>query len=267
MARLLILLEFCALLVGFETMAQKGNLNRRAFKTAVIQLQSPDPDQVMDGVQTLSASGSRTAAEPLAKLLKTGPRNDITDSIIQTLGFIGHPSSIQILIEYLQHRRPDARIAAIYALENFKDHRVARALENALRDSSAEIRSTAALALSKQGDINSVPVLFQAFERGVDDAAISIGQLGNDQHSLRLATYLGKADIKILLPGFDEFLRRSDIPQKAKLEILNQLFELAGPDVRRFAVAYRASFPPGTKEEKNELFKKANQMVRQIQEE
>jgi HEAT repeat protein len=267
MAKLSILLGFCAMLVGFDTMAQKGNLNRRALKTAVAKLQSQDPDQVMDGVQTLAASGSRTAVQPLTQLLKTGPRNDITDSIIQTLGFISHPSSIPILITYLEHRRPDARIAAIYALENFKDHRVARALENALRGSSAEIRSTAALALSKQGDINSVPVLFQAFERGVDDAAISIGQLGNDQHTLRLATYLGKLDIKILLPGFDEFLRRPDIPQKAKLEILNQLFELAGPDVRRFAVAYRASFPPGTKEEKNELFKKANQMVRQIQEE
>jgi HEAT repeat protein len=220
----------------------------------------------MDGVQTLAASGSKAAVGPLTQLLKTGPRNDITDSIIQTLGIIGHPSSIPILIEYLRHRRPDARIAAIYALENSKDRRVARALENALRDSNAEIRSTAALALSKQSDIESVPILFRAFERGVEDAAISIGQLGNEQHALRLATYLGKADIKILLPGFDEFLRRSDVPNKAKLEILNQLFELAGPDVRRFAVAYRASFPPDTKEEKNELFKKANQMVRQIQE-
>jgi HEAT repeat protein len=220
----------------------------------------------MDGVQTLAASGSKSAVNPLTQLLKTGPRNDITDSIIQTLGFIGQPSSIAFLIEYLEHRRPDARIATIYALENFRDPRVARALENALRDSDAEIRSTAALALSKQGDIRSVPILFQAFERGVDDAAISIGQLGNDRHALRLATYLGKTDIKILLPGFDEFLRRPAIPKKAKLEILNQLFELAGPDVRRFAVAYRASFPPGTTEEKNALFKKANQMVRQIQE-
>ena len=103
-------------------------------------------------------------------------------------------------------------------------------------------------------------------ELGVDDAAISIGQLGKEQHALNLANYLGRSDIKVLLPGFDEFLRRSDIPEKAKLEILNRLFELAGPDVRRFAVAYRASFPPGTKEEKNELYKKASQMVRQIQE-
>jgi HEAT repeat protein len=254
------------MLVGFVTVAQSGTLNRRAFKAAVNKLQSPNPDEVMDGVQTLAASGSAAAVGPLTQLLKTGPRNDITDSIIQTLGFIGHPSSIPILIEYLHHRRSDARIASIYALENSKDQRVARALENALRDSSAEIRSTAALALSKQGDIESVPILFQAFELGVDDAAISIGQLGNNEDALRLGTYLGKADIKVLLPGFDEFMRRSDVPKKAKLEILNQLFELAGPDVRRFAVAYKASFPPGTKEEKNELFKKASQMVSQIQE-
>jgi hypothetical protein len=266
MYRLSILLWLCVIVVGFATETQSGTLGRRAFKAAVEKLQSPNPDEVMDGVQTLAAAGSQKAVGPLIQLLKTGPRNDITDSIIQTLGIIGHRSSIPILIEYLQHRRTDARIAVIYALENFKDPRVARALEKALSDSSPDIRSTAALALSKQGDIESVPLLFQAFERGVDDAAISIGQLGNDQHALRLATYLGKTDINVLLPGFDEFLRRTDVPKKAKLEILNQLFELAGPDVRRFAVAYKASFPPGTKEEKNELFKKANQMVRQIQE-
>jgi HEAT repeat protein len=167
----------------------------------------------------------------------------------------------------LGHRRPDARVTTIYALENYKDNRVTHALEEALRDSDSQVRATAALALGKRGSLGSVPILFQAFDRGVYDAAISIGQLGTPEHASRLAKYLGKADIKVLLPGFDEFVRRPKFPKAAKLQILAQLFELAGPDVKRFAVAYKASFPPGTDEDENELFKMASRMVRQIQEE
>ena len=129
------------------------------------------------------------------------------------------------------------------------------------------MRSVAALALGKRGSESSVNILFQAFDRGVHDAAIAIGQIGGPTDAERMAQYLGKVDVNLLLPGFDEFLRRKDFPKKAKLKILEQLFELAGPDVRRFAVAYKATFPPDTEEGENELYKMVSRMVRQIAEE
>ena len=243
--------------------AQKPGLS---IGDAIHKLQSPNPEEVMYAVQVLAASGSRRAAGPLADLLRTGPRNDVTNSIIQALGSIGDVKSIPILIEYLGHRRPDTRVASIWALESFDDQRVTTALENALRDSDSQVRSTAALALGKRGKAASVPILFLAFDRGVTDSAISIGQLGTPADAKRLAGYLGRSDVRILLPGFDEFLRRADFPAASKLEILNQLFELAGPEVRRFAVAYKASFPPDTKADNNKLYKMVSRMVRQIQE-
>jgi hypothetical protein len=192
-------------------------------------------------------------------------RTDITDAAIQALGAIGHKEALSTLLEYLHHRRPTARTMAIYALENQKGQEVTTAFENALRDSDSQVRSTAALALGKRGSASSVPVLFLAFDRGVDDAVIAIGQIGGPEDAKRLTTYLGKADINVLLSGFDEFLKRDKFPKEAKLAILEALFELAGPDVKRFAVAYKASFPPGTSE-KNELFELVSRMVRQIQE-
>lgn len=243
-----------------------AQIGRGDVRDAIHKLQSPNPEEVMASVMVLAASGSKDAVGPLTDLLRSGPRNDITNGIIQALGSIGHKNSVAILIEYLDHRRPDARTAAIYALEAYKDSRVQGALENKLRDSDAQVRSAAALALGKRGDHQSVPILFQAFDRGVYDAAIAIGQIGTPEDAQRLAEYLGKADVTVLLPGFDEFLRRPKFPEKAKLEILKQLFELAGPDVRRFAVAYKASFPPGTEEDENELFKQVSRMVRQIAE-
>jgi len=243
-----------------------AQIGKREIKDAIYKLQSPNPEEVLSSVQLLAASGSSQAVGPLTDLLRSGPRNDITNAIIQALGSIGAKGSIAILIEYLDHRRPDARTAAIYALEAFTDSKVQDALENKLRDSDAQVRSAAALALGKRGNKSSVPILFQAFDRGVQDAAIAIGQIGTPEDAQRMASYLGRADITILLPGFWEFLTRDKFPTKAKIEILEQLFELAGPDVRQFAVQYKMTFPPGTEEDENELFKTVSRMVRQIAE-
>jgi HEAT repeat protein len=260
-----------------QAQAKKKGKSARAAKAEVKQTQTKevadaisglshtDPEKVLSSIGVLAASGAKGAAAPLVDLLRTGPRNDITNAAIQSLGLIAHPESLPVIIEYLNHRRPDARITAIYALDAYEDEKVAAALTDALRDSDKEVRSTAALSLGKHGNVSTVPILFKALDRGVQEAAISIGQLGTAKHAEKLSAQLGKLDINILLPGFDEFLRREDFPKKGKLQILNDLFELAGPDVRRFAVAYKASFPPGTTEE-NELFKMVSRMVRRIQE-
>ncbi|MDJ0766588.1 MAG: HEAT repeat domain-containing protein [Myxococcota bacterium] len=267
MRTLSIYLVFGAVFLAICATAAPKKAKQSNIRNTLEQLNSPDPEAVMATIQALAASGSKEATEPLISLLRKGPRNDITNAIIQALGAIGDPNAIDTLLEYLSHRRPDARMLAIYALEDFEDPRIVRAFETALRDSDSQVRSTAALALGKRGRIDSVPILFKAFERGVSDAVISIGQLGTPEHARRLAGYLGEADIGVLLPGFDEFLRREDFPKADKLDILTQLFELAGPDVKRFAKAYKASFPEGTKEENDELYKMVSRMVRQIQEE
>ena len=241
-------------------------IGAREVKDAVHKLKSPNPEEVLTSVQLLAASGSRDAVGPLTDLLRTGPRNDITNSILQALGSIGQRVSVPILIEYLDHRRPDARVAALFALENFNDQKIIAAIENRLRDSDSEVRNTAALLLGKHGSTASVPILFQAFDRGVRDAVVAIGQIGSPEDATRLTQYLGKVDVAMLLPGFEQFLARPTFPEKAKLSILEQLFELAGPDVRRFAVTYKASFPPGTEEDENPLYKTVCRMIRQIAE-
>jgi hypothetical protein len=242
-------------------------IGKQEVRDAIFKLKSPNPEEVLTSVQILAASGSKDAVSPLTDLLLSGPRDDITNAIITALGSIGDRASLDVLISYLNHRRPDARVAAIMAIEDYKETKVTTALEGALRDSDAQVRSTAAMALGKRGSKSSVPILFQAFDRSVPDAAIAIGQIGSPADAQRLGGYLGKTDVKFLLPGFDEFLRRADFAEADKIKLLDRLFELAGPDVRRFAVAYKASFPQGTEEDKSPLYKKVCQMVRQIPEE
>ncbi len=262
MRRLSLIAAILFVIAANDAAAQKEASN---VKQAIQGLKSASPDEVLDSIQTLAAAGAAQAVDPLITLLHSGPRADVTNAVLQCLGMIGHAKAVDTLIEFLNHRRSDARVTAIYALESFKSEKVARALEDALRDADAQVRATASLALGKHGTAQSVGVLFKAFDKGVTDAAISIGQLGSPEDADRLSRYLGKADIKMLLPGFDEFLRRPAFPEKAKLQILDKLFELAGPEVRRFALAYKASFPPNTDANKNELYKTVSRMVRQIQ--
>jgi HEAT repeat protein len=238
----------------------------KRFSEALTNLKSENPAKVLEAVQLLGTLESEDVdtATPLMDLLKSGPRSDITDAAIFTLGAIGNEASAPLLMTYLKHRRPDARIAALFALERFKTKEVTESIEGALRDSDRQVRASAALALGKRGDVASVPILFRAFERGVTDAAISIGQLGSPDDAKRLISYLGKEDIKVLLAGFEEFLHRDDFPENAKLTVLNRLFDLAGPEVWRFAVAYKESFPPDTQEEEDKVYKLVCRMVRQI---
>ena len=247
-----------------EEAAKSAAETATQFNDALKKLDSGVPDEVLEAAQYLGTSDRKEAAHPLMKLLEKGPRSDITDAAIFALGNIGEADSAPLLMTYLNHRRPDARIAALFALEKYRGKEVTAAIEGALRASDRQVRASASLALGKRGDVTSVPILFRAFERGVSDAAISIGQLGSPDDAKRMLSYLGKEDIKVLLAGFEEFLNRDDFSESAKLNILNRLFDLAGPDVWRFAVSYKASFPPDTNEEENKVYKLVCRMVRQI---
>lgn len=231
---------------------------------AIEDLTSADPDVVIEAIQILGVLAHAGAVSPLLELLEKGPRSDITDAILFALSTVRHDDAIPRLLKYLNHRRPDARIAAVMALTHYKGDNVTLDLEGMLADSDRQVRAAAAIALGKRGDKHAVPILFLAFERGVSEAAIAIGQLGTEEDSKRMVHYLGKEDIKVMLSGFDEFLRRDDFSEEAKLNILNRLFDLAGPEVWRFAVTYKATFPPETDENENRLYKLVCRMVRQI---
>ena len=134
MRRLSIFLLACLFLFVFDVQAGKKKTKpskRQEVGDAIHKLKSPNPEEVMYAVQILAASGAKAAIGPLTDLLRSGPRNDVTNGIIQALGSISNKGSIELLMEYLSHRRPDARVAAIYALENYDDKRVTKAHQGA----------------------------------------------------------------------------------------------------------------------------------------
>jgi HEAT repeat protein len=228
---------------------ERPPVDREAQDAAIAALQDPDLVAVLNAIGQLAEFADARATQPLIRLLRAGPPDDVTHAAIQALGAISDPESVDVLIEYMRHRRARVRRLAVQSIAMITAPRVAdkvnEALRQALRDSNDRVRGAAAMALGEHGDRGALEVLFLAWERNVPEAAVAIGKLGGPAEAQRLAGFLGRRQLSEILPGFDEFLRRSDFSDDAKIELIHRLEETAGPDVKRFLTNLLASPAPG----------------------
>jgi HEAT repeat protein len=208
----------------------------------VPKLESANPDEVREAIDLLSIIDHPQVIPHLSDLVRRGQPDPITDRVLEALGALGHPDAIEILTIFTHHRRVGARRRAYEALAAIDDRRVRPILETGLSDSERTVRAQAALALGEMGARDSLEILFRAFERGVVEAAIAIGKLGNRQSVERFTEHLGQRPLAIMLSGYHEFLRRNDIPNEVKSDIVARLGEVSGPMVKRFLADFLTTF-------------------------
>lgn len=209
----------------------------------VPRLRSTNPDEVREAIDLLSVIDRREVIPPLAELLRSGQPDAITDRALEALRGLADPASIDVLTEFTRHRRAGARRRAYAALAAIEDRRVATVLEQGLRDSDRSVRAACALALGTIGARGSLDTLFVAFERGVVEAAVAIGKLGNDGSVERFTGHLGQQPLSVMLSGYEQYLRRNDISDQTKIAIVNRLGEVSGRAVREFLTQYLATMP------------------------
>ncbi|AKF06872.1 HEAT repeat domain-containing protein [Sandaracinus amylolyticus] len=202
--------------------------------TIVPRLQSTNPDEVREAIDLLSVIDRREVVAPLADLLRSGQPDAITDRALEALRGLEDPTSLDVLTEFTRHRRVGARRRAYQAIAAIEDRRVTTLLEQGLRDSDRSVRAAVALALGNIGSRGSVDVLFRAFDRGVVEAAVAIGKLGDGRSVERFSQHLGQQPLSVMLSGYEQFLRRTDIDEDVKVQIVNRLGEVSGRTVREF---------------------------------
>jgi len=225
------------------------------------KLDSGDPAQMREAVAILYTLDDPGVIPTLAELLRSGPPDEVADEALRALAGLGHRDAMPVLIEFTNHRRTSARRTAYEAIATI-DHPDRRAtLEECLSDSDRGIRGVCAIALGEIRAKASLDVLFRAFERGVVEAAISIGKLGDESHIDRFDEYLGDQPLPIMLNGYREFLARRDIKKKRKQEVVTDLGEVSGPLVRDFLLTYLGTFPENAE---GELFEAVEETVRRI---
>lgn len=209
----------------------------------VARLASDDSDEVREAIDQLTVIDHPSVVPHLAELLRSGRSDEVTDRALEALRGLAHPSAVDVLVEFTRHRRPRARRIAYQALAAIEDPRVPALLEQGLRDSDRNVRATVARDLGEIGARQSLDTLFLAFERGVVEAAIAIGKLGDRESIARFDEHLGRVPLSVMLSGYHEYLRRSDIPDDVKISIVNRLGEVSGPMVRSFLQRYLDTFP------------------------
>jgi hypothetical protein len=215
------------------------------LRDAMQLLRSADGDEVSNGLDALVRLGTPEVIPPMVDLIHRGVDDATLENVVDKLGIVGRPEAIDELSSLLHHRRATVREKAVTALSHIRDNRVRPLLESGLRDSAAAVRAAAARALGETGARQSVELLQRAFERNVPEAAEALGRLGAVQVAERMLEAVGRSPLGVLLPGFRRFLDRRDIPDPAKLQIIEQLVARSPTgEVKRFLQQWVDSLPP-----------------------
>jgi hypothetical protein len=175
----------------------------------------------------------------VAKLLERGHTDAVTDRALETLGTLGTPAAGPVLGQYAHHRRVAARARAFTALARVagSDRGLRELVASGLRDSAPEVRVAAARALETLKATEATPVLLKALGRGVPEAAVTLGAIGDAKSLEAYNAYLRKQPLDVMLAGYDRYLQRPDLNEKVKLDVIARLEDVSGPVVLRFMSA------------------------------
>jgi hypothetical protein len=197
-------------------------------------LASGDAARAGAALDALGARSDRAAVVALRAFLVVGQADAWADRAIAALGNTRSPDARALLTELTQHRRPAARLLAYRGLAQVPGSASDEALAQGLRDSDPGVRGLCATQLGERNARSKADLLLRALERGVPEAAPAIGKLGDAEMVARYGALLQRLPIDVMLGGYGEFLRRADLTEATKLEIVARLGEVAGVVVKRF---------------------------------
>jgi hypothetical protein len=243
-----------------------------------LQLEGASEDALPGILERMAASkleGDARVASTLAvaKLLERGHTDVVTDRALEALGAVGTvepprgagdrqspgtvarasvPTAGAVLAQYAHHRRVAARMRAMKGLGRVagQDKSLRGVVANGLRDSAPEVRAAAAKSLEALKAVEATPVLLKAVGRGVPEAAVTLGAIGEASSLEAYNAYLRKQPLDVMLSGYERWLSRPDVSEKAKLDIVAKLEDVSGPLVLRFmsAVPRQAQLPAAVRE-------------------
>jgi HEAT repeat protein len=207
------------------------------------QLSGKDENLAVAAARKLGDSGARNAVEPLTELLAMGTTPTIAVEALKALGKLHAPKAIQVLTLYAGNRNEPVRKAAVEALGGLPDGRVTGVLIERLGDSAAEIRAVAAAALAARHEERAAGRLFKLVAKNDAGAAAPLGTLIAVNDVPRLAELRGRIDDAVLATALGEFLKRPDVADRLRIDVVRTLARIPGAPATTALVEYLASIP------------------------
>jgi HEAT repeat protein len=220
-----------------------------------LTLAGPDDAGAIEAATALGTSGASNASEPLVEALATGCSPGRTEAALDALGKLAEAGALatagdralEVLELYAGHRAPDLRRRALKALGALRDPRLAAAttplLVARLGDAAPEVRAAAGEALATRHETKASPRLFALLKRGDAGAAAPLAALATPDMVPQIAELAGTVDDALLATALGEYVKRDDVPDKLRVDVLRTIGGLGGADATTALVEYIASVP------------------------
>lgn len=206
-------------------------------------LAGPDQAAILTAIRALGDGGAANAAPLLVEVLAVGAPPPVTVAAIDALRKLRDPASVEVLALYAGNRGPDIRRHAVEALGIFVDGRVVPVLMDRLGDAVADVRGAAAQALATRGEKAATPRMLALLRR--NDAAVAgpLGALVPISALSKITELRGGISDDNLATTLGELLKRRDVPESARVEIVKTLSGIPGAASTTALIEYVGNLP------------------------
>ncbi len=209
-----------------------------------------DDEAAADAATRLGDAASARAAEPLLEVLAEGERPARVQAALDALAKLGAAHALRgdqavldALVLYAGHRAPDIRRRAVKALGSVPDARATGPLMDRLGDAAPDVRAAAADALAARHETRAVPRMFALLSRGDAGVGPALAALATPDMVPRIAELAGTVDDEIVANTLGEYVKRGDVPEKLRIDVLRTIGRLSGAVATTALAEYLASVP------------------------
>lgn len=203
-------------------------------------LASPDEGKAIAALHQVGSDGGRGATDALLDAFSVGLPPKVAEAGLQALGKLKDPRTQPVLLQYASNRNPELRRAALQAVAAFKAPWADGALRAALGDPEPPVRALACKLVARRGDRVANERLLKLLRRGDEPAAEALGMLATPKAARELAELAGSVPDGLLASALAEVVKREDVADPLRVEMLKVLGKLPGEAATAALVEYLA---------------------------
>jgi uncharacterized membrane protein YkvA (DUF1232 family) len=215
-----------------------------------LALAGADDGAAIDAAATLGASGVAGARDPLIEILAAGATSARAQAALDALGKLSEArllgkeqTTFDLLDLYAGHRAPEVRRRAIKVLGSIADARAVPTLMERLGDAAPDVRAAAAEALAARRDTKAAKRMFALLKVGDAGVAGPLATIATPDLVPQIAELAGTIDDGIVATALGEYAKRTDVPDRLRVDVLRTIGRLSGAAATTALVEYVASVP------------------------
>jgi HEAT repeat protein len=206
-------------------------------------LSGGDDAVALETIRVLGESGTPGAVAPLIEVLAVGTSPSLAVAVLQSLRRLAPASAADVVILYCGNRNVEVRRNAVETLSVLKDARVPSVLAARLGDADDGVVAIAAKAIASRHQAEAAPRLLALLDLKVPEVAVPLGQVAPLSMIPTLRDRRGSLPDADLATVLGEILKRSDVPEPTRVELVKALADIPGPDATTALVEYVGGLP------------------------